>query len=46
MQDAVSEWPTAARCRVPWRLSRSVIDSVGLVGAEFALPITRAQMAH
>ena len=36
MQDAVSEWPTAARCRVPWRLSRSVIDSVWLVGAEFA----------
>ena len=36
MRDAVTEWPTAARRRVPWRLSRSVIDSVGPAVAEFA----------
>jgi hypothetical protein len=36
MQDAVSEWPKAARRRFPWRLSRNVIDSVSSAGAEFA----------
>jgi len=36
MQDAVSEWPTGGQTSVPWRLSRSLIDSVGPVGAEFA----------
>src|SRR5262245_40903190 len=30
------------RTSLPWRLSRSVIDSVGLAGAEFALPIRSA----
>jgi len=35
-QDAVSEWPAAGRRRVPWRLSRSVIDSVGPPPAGFA----------
>jgi hypothetical protein len=38
MQDAVSEWPRTGQTSVPWRLSRSVIDSVCLAGAEFALP--------
>ncbi len=36
MQDAVSEWPTAARRPAPWRLSRSVIDSACPAGTEFA----------
>lgn len=36
MQAAVSEWPDGGQTSVPWWLSRSVIDSVGLAGAEFA----------
>jgi hypothetical protein len=36
VQDGVSEWPSLARHRVPWRLSRSVIYSVGPAGAQFA----------
>ena len=38
MQAAVSELDDGGQTPVPWRLSRSVIDSVGLAGAEFALP--------
>jgi hypothetical protein len=36
MQAAVSELDDGGQTPVPWRLSRSVIDSVGLAGAEFA----------
>jgi hypothetical protein len=36
MQDAVSEWLAAARHRFLVGYARSVIDSVGPAGAEFA----------
>ena len=36
MQAAVSELDDGAQTSVPWRLSRSVIDSVGLADAESA----------
>jgi hypothetical protein len=36
VQDTISEWPVAANV-VPWWLSRSVIGTVDLVAAEFAL---------
>jgi hypothetical protein len=36
VHDAVSEWAAGGQTSLPWRLSRSVIASVGLAGAEFA----------
>ena len=36
MQAAVSELDDGAQTSVPWRLSRSVIDSVGLADSESA----------
>jgi hypothetical protein len=36
MQAAVSELDDGAQTPVPWRLSRSVIDSVGLADTESA----------
>ena len=36
MQDARQRVADGGQTSVPWRLSRSVIDSVGPAGAEFA----------
>ena len=36
MQAPVGDWPSAARTSPPWRLSRSVTDSVAPASAEFA----------
>jgi hypothetical protein len=40
VHDAVSEW-AVGQTSLPYRLLRSVIASVGLKGAEFALPNIR-----
>ena len=44
MQNAVREWPMAARRRLVAAI-RSVIGSAGPAGGGFALPITRCEFS-